>query len=290
MSTSTAVKIGIIGGTGLDNPDFIAERQEKFVDTPFGKPSDALIIGKIAGVDCVLLARHDRAHTIHPSNINFRANVWALKQEGCTHVVVSTACGSLRQEIAPGHLVILDQGIDRTTKRHSTFYDNSAPGIEGVCHVPMGDPFHPRLTGLLNAVAKDLDIKCHPKGTMVSIEGPRFSTRAESNMFRAWGGDVINMTTFPEVALVKEAGMLYASIAAATDYDCWHESEEDVNVLMVLQTMKKNAINLQKMFLELVPRIAAQDWSEDIINANAVLQGSILLPRAIEMAIKSLDN
>ncbi|KNC77455.1 S-methyl-5'-thioadenosine phosphorylase [Sphaeroforma arctica JP610] len=281
--------VGIIGGTGLDDPDFLADREEKYVDTPFGKPSDALIIGKIGGVDCVLLARHDRAHTTYPSNINFRANVWALKQEGCTHVVVSTACGSLREEIAPGHLVVLDQGIDRTTKRASTFYDNSAEGIEGVCHVPMGDPFHPRLRQVVIDCMKDLDITHHTKGTMVSIEGPRFSTRAESLMFRAWGGDVINMTTFPEVALAKEAGIMYASVAAATDYDCWHESEEQVNVMMVLKTMKNNATNLQKLFLELVPRIGKMDWTDDITEARDTVQNAVMLPRAIEQAFESIE-
>ncbi|NXW09497.1 MTAP phosphorylase, partial [Fregetta grallaria] len=206
-------KIGIIGGTGLDDPDILEGRTEKYVDTPYGKPSDALILGKIKNVDCVLLARHGRHHTIMPSNVNYRANIWALKEENCSHVLVTTACGSLREEIQPGDLVIIDQFIDRTTKRHCTLYDGQ----------------HSTLSGVLIETAKKLGLQCHSKGTVITIEGPRFSSRAESLMFRSWGADVINMTTVPEVILAKEAGMSYASIAMATDYDCWKEHEEAVS-------------------------------------------------------------
>ncbi|KAI2552257.1 MTAP isoform 6 [Pan troglodytes] len=225
-TTTTAVKIGIIGGTGLDDPEILEGRTEKYVDTPFGKPSDALILGKIKNVDCVLLARHGRQHTIMPSKVNYQANIWALKEEGCTHVIVTTACGSLREEIQPGDIVIIDQFIDRTTMRPQSFYDGSHSCARGVCHIPMAEPFCPKTREVLIETAKKLGLRCHSKGTMVTIEGPRFSSRAESFMFRTWGADVINMTTVPEVVLAKEAGICYASIAMATDYDCWKEHEE----------------------------------------------------------------
>uniref|UniRef100_A0A3B4DPD2 Purine nucleoside phosphorylase n=1 Tax=Pygocentrus nattereri TaxID=42514 RepID=A0A3B4DPD2_PYGNA len=225
---TTAVKlmIGIVGGSGLDDPDILECRTERFVDTPFGKPSDALIMGKIKNVDCVLLARHGRQHTIMPSNVNYRANIWALKQQGCTHVIVTTACGSLREDIQPGDIVLLDQFIDRSTKREQTFYDGSPSSLQGVCHIPMAEPFCSRTREVLIDVVKGLGIRYHPRGTMLTIEGPRFSSRAESLMFRQWGADVINMTTVPEVILAKEVGLCYASIAMATDYDCWKEHEE----------------------------------------------------------------
>uniref|UniRef100_A0A3B3SL86 S-methyl-5'-thioadenosine phosphorylase n=1 Tax=Paramormyrops kingsleyae TaxID=1676925 RepID=A0A3B3SL86_9TELE len=229
MAAVMRIKIGIIGGSGLDDPDILEGRTEKHVDTPFGKPSDVLILGKIKNVECVLLARHGRQHTIMPSNVNYRANIWALKDEGCTHLLVTTACGSLREEIQPGHIVLVDQFIDRTTKRIQTFYDGSPTSPPGVCHIPMAVPFCSRTRQVLLEVARDLEVKCHPQGTMVSIEGPRFSSRAESLMLRQWGADVINMTTVPEVVLANEAGLCYASIAMATDYDCWKEHEEAVS-------------------------------------------------------------
>uniref|UniRef100_A0A8C5RX15 Purine nucleoside phosphorylase n=1 Tax=Laticauda laticaudata TaxID=8630 RepID=A0A8C5RX15_LATLA len=220
--------IGIIGGTGLDDPEILEGRTEKHIDTPYGKPSDALISGKIKNIDCVLLSRHGRHHSIMPTNINFRANMWALKEEGCTHLLVTTACGSLREDIQPGDLVIIDQFIDWTTKRHLTFYDGTNSCLPGVCHVSMAEPFCAKTREVLLDVAKKLGIKCHSKGTVITVEGPRFSSRAESLMFRSCGADVINMTTVPEVILAKEAGICYASIAMATDYDCWKEHEETV--------------------------------------------------------------
>ncbi|XP_030643921.1 S-methyl-5'-thioadenosine phosphorylase isoform X2 [Chanos chanos] len=226
MTAVTQIKIGIIGGSGLDDPDILEGRTERYVDTPFGKPSDALIVGKIKNVECVLLARHGRQHTIMPSNVNYQANIWALKEEGCTHILVTTACGSLKEEIQPGDIVIIDQFIDRTTKRAQTFYDGRPTSPPGVCHIPMAEPFCTRTREVLLEVARALGVRCHPRGTMLTIEGPRFSSRAESLMFRQWGADVINMTTVPEVVLAKEAGLCYASIAMATDYDCWKEHEE----------------------------------------------------------------
>lgn len=167
-----------------------------------------------------------------PSSINFRANIHALKQEGCTHVIATTACGSLREHIHPGHVVILDQFIDRTFKREPTFYDGKPGSPAGICHIQMDAPFCKRTRSILIKAAQKLQLKCHEKGTVVTVEGPRFSSKAESFMFRSWGCDVINMTTVPEVCLAKEAGLCYASIALPTDYDCW--KDEPVSELLEL--------------------------------------------------------
>lgn len=249
------IKIGIIGGTGLENPHIIKDYKEKDVETKFGKPSSPLICGKIGGVDVVIIARHGKKHTIMPTKVNNRANIWALKEEGCTHLLATTACGSLREEIAPGDFVIIDQFIDRTTKRHKTFYGDNEHRPNTVCHIPMADPFCKELRNILNETAKELKLKYHPAGTIVTIEGPRFSTRAESKMFRMWGADVINMSTVPEVVLAREAGLCYASVAMSTDYDCWKEMEEAVDISMVIQTMTKNAENVTKLFLAAIPKI-----------------------------------
>ena len=183
-----------------------------------------------------------------------------------THILASTACGSLKEEVKPGDLVFIDQFIDRTTKRHQTFYEG-----QEVCHIPMGEPFCDKLRDLFAESADSLKISNHKKGTMITIEGPRFSTKAESNLFRSWGADVINMTTVPEAVLAREAGLCYASIAMATDYDCWHESEESVNVEMILAVMKKNADNVVKILLEVIPKI---DWND--CQCQVAIKGAIL--------------
>jgi 5'-methylthioadenosine phosphorylase len=244
------VKIGIIGGSGLDDPQIIKDSKEIEVDTPYGKPSSALTVGKIENVDVVILARHGKKHTIYPTGVNYQANIDALKQQGCTHIIATTACGSLREEIIPGHFVFIDQFIDRTTKRKSTFYEK-----DHVAHIPMAEPFCSNLRDLLGKTADELDLTNHKKGTMVTIEGPRFSTKAESHMFRQWKANVINMSTVPEVVLAREAGICYASVAMATDYDCWHESEDGVDIQMILETIKKNADKVKKLILALIPKI-----------------------------------
>ncbi|XP_013398545.2 S-methyl-5'-thioadenosine phosphorylase-like, partial [Lingula anatina] len=220
------VKIGIIGGSGLDNPDILEGRTEKSVNTPFGKPSDVLVEGKIKGVECVLLARHGRKHEIMPSNINFRANVHALKLEGCTHLVVTTACGSLQEHVKPGDMLFPDQFIDRTQKRVQTFYDGTCEEYKGVSHIPMHTPFCERTRKILIESTQQLGLLHHTTGTVLTIEGPRFSSKAESKLWKSWGADIINMTTVPEVVLAKEAGMSYAAVGMVTDYDSWHEDED----------------------------------------------------------------
>ncbi|MBI2545989.1 S-methyl-5'-thioadenosine phosphorylase [Candidatus Woesearchaeota archaeon] len=244
------VKIGIIGGSGLDDPKLLKDYKEIEVDTPFGKPSSPLTTGKLGNHDVVILARHGKKHTIMPTNVNFRANIWALKEQGCTHILATTACGSLREHLNPGDLVFIDQFIDRTTKRASTFYEK-----DKVCHIPMAEPFCHKLRLILSDTARELDLKHHDKGTIITVEGPRFSTKAESHMFRQWGADVINMSTVPEVVLAREAGICYASIAMSTDYDCFMEDRPPVNIEEVLSVMKKNADNVKRLILKAIPRI-----------------------------------
>ena len=224
--------------------------EEKTVSTPFGEPSDKVLIFELAGREIAFLPRHGKGHRFSPSTINYRANVCAMKMLGVEWIVSVSAVGSLKEEIAPGDFVIVDQFIDRTTKRKSTFYEK-----EHVCHIPMAEPFCSYLRNLLAETAKQLGLRHHKKGTVITIEGPRFSTKAESSLFRQWNADVINMSTVPEVVLAREAGICYASVAMSTDYDCWHQSEEEVNIGMVLQIMKKNAENVKKLIIETIPKI-----------------------------------
>ena len=244
------VKIGIIGGSGLEDPKILKDAKEIEVTTPYGKPSSPLTLGKIEDIDVVILSRHGKKHEIMPTNVPNQANIHALKEQGCTHILVSSAAGSLREDIKPADFVFVDQFIDRTTKRKQTFYEK-----DHVAHIPMAEPFCKELRKLLSESAKELDISHHEKGTVITIEGPRFSTKAESNLFRQWKADVINMSTVPECVLAREAGLCYATIIMSTDWDCWHESEEDVNIGLVLETMKKNAEKVVKLFTKTIPKI-----------------------------------
>jgi 5'-methylthioadenosine phosphorylase len=254
MINEVIVKIGIIGGSGLDDPKLLTDYNELEVGTPFGKPSSPLTIGKLAGVDVVILARHGKKHTIMPTSVPYQANIWALKEQGCTHILATSACGSLREDIKPGDLVLADQFIDRTTQRKSTFYEK-----DRVCHIPLAEPFCPELRKLIAESCRELGLRHHAKGTIITIEGPRFSTKAESRLFRQWGADVINMSTVPEVALAREAGICYQVIAMSTDYDCWHESEQTVDIALVLRIMKQNAENVKKLLLKSLPKIHTEE-------------------------------
>lgn len=248
------VKVGIIGGSGLDNPEILKEAREINVETPYGSPTSPLTCGSIKGVDVVIIARHGRGHTIYPSGVNFRANIWALKEQCCTHILASTAVGSLRKEIKPGHLVFPNQFIDNTRKRETTFFEKDV-----VVHTPMAEPFCPNLIDLLSKSSEGLGYTYHRDKTVITIEGPRFSTKAESHLFRSWNADVINMSTVPEVILAREKKMHYAVVAMSTDYDCWHEEEEPVTWDMIVQTMKRNAENVIRLFLDVIPRIKEYD-------------------------------
>ncbi len=245
--------IGIIGGSGLDDPKLLKNFEEKETETPYGKPSSALAIGEISGKRIVILARHGKKHSIMPGNVQFRANIFALKQEGCSSILASTACGSLRETIKPGTIVFPDQFIDFTKHRIATFFDK-----DKVCHIPMGEPFCKEIRDALTETAKEMKLDFKPKGTIITIEGPRFSTRAESKMFRLLGGDVINMSTVPEVVLAREAGICYQAVAMATDFDSWREAEEAVDIATVLKIFRKNAENVKQLFIKTIPRIPKQ--------------------------------
>jgi 5'-methylthioadenosine phosphorylase len=259
------VKIGIIGGTGLDNPEILKDLKLFEVKTKFGGPSSLLAAGQIEGVDVVLLSRHGKGHAIMPGNVPNQANIAALKEAGCTHVIATTACGSLKEEIKPGDLIFVDQFIDRTTKRKSTFYEEGR-----VCHIPMAEPFCANIRNAFAEEARKLNLGFHERGTVITIEGPRFSTRAESNLFRRWGADIINMTTVPEVVLAREAGLHYAAIAISTDYDCWRMNEKAVDISSVLENFRKNVENVKRLILSVVPKLKEYEsctCKKDILSA-----------------------
>ncbi|MGJ8680837.1 S-methyl-5'-thioadenosine phosphorylase [Paraglaciecola sp.] len=245
-------KIGVIGGTGLDDPQILKDAEELSITTPFGEPTSPLTIGTINGKDVVILARHGKQHTITPSNVNYRANIHALKSLGCTHIIATTACGSLREEIQRGDLVILDQFIDFTRRRPVTFFDTFPPGAKHANHTSMSDPFSDVLRQSLITSAKHMDVRVHERGTVITIDGPRFSTRAESKMFRSWGADVINMTNATETILANELEIPYAAVAISTDYDCWRNDEEAVEWSEVLRTFSINIERVKKVLTQAI--------------------------------------
>ncbi len=241
--------IGIIGGSGLDDPDFLKNPEEIEIDTPYGSPSSGLLSGKINGADVLILARHGRQHQFSPTQVNNRANIHALKQAGATHILATTACGSLRQEIDRGHLVILDQFIDFTRFRKTSFVESFEGGA---LHTAMAHPFDEILRKGLYGSALALDLEVHEKGCVITIEGPRFSTVAESRMFRLWGADVVNMSTAPEAMLANEAGIPYAAVAMSTDYDCWKEDEAPVTWDEILAVFLHNADNVKQLLIKTI--------------------------------------
>lgn len=242
--------IGIIGGSGLDNPDFLQNPRDERISTPYGELTSPVRIGTIGSCTVCLVARHGRSHTAPPTQVNYRALIDTLRQLGCTAIISTTAVGSLREEIGRGDLVILDQFIDFTRHRAITFHERFAP--HEPVHTPMADPFDTTLRNLLNDSCETLGIKHHKRGTVVTIEGPRFSTRAESNMFRLWGADVINMSIAPECILANEAGIPYASIAMSTDYDCWKTDEEPVTWDDIVNIFRQNANKVTDVLIKAV--------------------------------------
>jgi 5'-methylthioadenosine phosphorylase len=241
--------IGIIGGSGLYEIDGFKVLEEKKVDTPFGEPSDAVVIGEISGRKVAFLPRHGKGHRFSPSNINYRANIYALKMLGVEWIISVSAVGSLKEEIAPGDFVVVDQFIDRTKFRAQTFFDDGV-----AVHVAFGHPVCSVLADVLYKSANSLGIKTHKGGTYVCMEGPAFSTRAESFLHRKWGADLIGMTNMPEAKLAREAEICYATIALSTDYDCWKE-EEHVDVSSVVATFKKNVLNAKSVIRGAVAKI-----------------------------------
>lgn len=247
------VKIGIIGGSGLDNPDILKDAREIEVSTPYGKPTSPLKLGKINEIEIVLIARHGQGHTIPPTQVNYRANIQALKDQGCTHILATTACGSLREEIGRGDFVILDQFIDFTRLRKVSFFEEFPAG--DAKHTAMAYPYSEELRNILIETAQQLNLKYHKRGTVVTIEGPRFSTRAESEMFRIWGADVINMSIAPETILANEAGIPYAAVAMSTDYDCWKDDEVPVTWDEILEIFGRNVNNVIALLTNTITKI-----------------------------------
>jgi 5'-methylthioadenosine phosphorylase len=238
-------RIGVIGGTGLYDIQGLTDIKEVRPETPFGKPSDSILVGKLGGVGVAFLPRHGRKHTISPTNVPSRANIYALKTLGVEFIISSNSCGSFKEELKPGHLLVPDQIIDRTRQRQSTFFDG-----EIVAHIQFADPFCPVLGKIVYEAAKEAGAIVHKSGTFIAMEGPAFSTRAESRLYKAWGADVLGMTVLPEAKLAREAEICYASIACITDYDSWHETNEAVSVEVILTTMRNN-IDLAKKTIKL---------------------------------------
>ena len=243
------MKIGIIGGSGLENPEILQDYKEIEIDTPFGKPSSPLITGKIKGIDIIIISRHGKKHEIPPTQVNNRANIFALKYQGCKYIISTTAIGSLKEEIKRGDFVILDQLIDFTKQRIISFYDKFD---FGPIHTPMANPFSEVIRKKLIQSCESLNFQHHKSGTVITIEGPRFSTLAESNMFRQWGADVINMSIAPEAILAKEAEIEYATIAMSTDYDCWKINEEPVSWEVISEIMKKNVERVKQVLIKTI--------------------------------------
>ncbi|PHJ61665.1 S-methyl-5'-thioadenosine phosphorylase [Nostoc linckia z18] len=265
--------IGIIGGSGLYKMDALKNVEEVQVETPFGSPSDALILGTLDETRVAFLARHGRNHTLLPSELPFRANIYAMKQLGVEYLISASAVGSLKAEAKPLDMVVPDQFIDRTKNRISTFFGE---GI--VAHIAFGDPICQNLASVLASAIASLnlpEVTLHRGGTYVCMEGPAFSTKAESNLYRSWGATIIGMTNLPEAKLAREAEIAYATLALVTDYDCWHPDHDSVTVEMVIGNLLRNAANAQKVIQETVRRLSENPPPSE---AHSALKYAILTP------------
>ncbi len=269
------IKIGVIGGSGLYDLEGLSSLEEVTLSTPFGAPSDAFRVGRLGEIEVVFLPRHGRGHVISPSEINFRANIWGLRRLGVTHVLSVSAVGSLAEDVAPGHFVIIDQFIDRTRHRADSFFGGGV-----VAHVMFADPVCPVLRGVLLEAGRAEGITMHDGGTYLNMEGPQFSTRAESNLYRSWGAKVIGMTNLQEARLAREAELHYATVAMSTDYDCWHEEHDDVSVDAILQTMAHNIEHARRLISRAVPAVAAAAYGCgcDQALASAILTDKAAIP------------
>lgn len=267
-------KIGIIGGSGLYKMEALKDVEEVKVETPFGDPSDALIVGKLDGVSVAFLARHGRNHHLMPSELPFRANVYAMKSLGVEYLISASAVGSLQEAAKPLDMVIPDQFIDRTKNRVSTFFGD---GI--VAHIGFADPICHQLAQVVADAARGLNLSestVHQGGTYVCMEGPAFSTKAESNLYRSWNATIIGMTNLPEAKLAREAEIAYATLALVTDYDCWHPDHDSVTVEMVIGNLQKNAVNAQKVIQETVRQLNANPF---VSEAHSALKYAIITPK-----------
>jgi len=269
-------KIGVIGGSGLYEIEALTDKQEKFISTPFGEPSAAVVVGRLDNREVAFVPRHGRGHVLTPTEVNYRANVCALKQLGVRYIISVSAVGSLKEEIAPTHLVVPDQFIDRTRHRRDTFFSD---GI--VAHVSLADPFSNELRAIFVEQAKKLGITVHDGGTYICMEGPQYSTRAESRLYRSWGADIIGMTNLTEARLAREAEIAYATLAFSTDYDCWHE--EDVTSDMVMENFAKNVETAKDLIQAIVPAI---DLEAEYPAHNALAQAMLTRPEHVPQAVK----
>jgi len=266
-------KIGVIGGSGLYQMEALQDVEEVKLETPFGDPSDAFIIGTLEGTRVAFLARHGRNHHLLPTELPFRANLHAMKQLGVEYIISASAVGSLKEEVSPLDMVIPDQFIDRTRDRVNTFFGD---GI--VAHIGFADPVCEKLGNILHDSIASLQLENvtpHHGGSYVCIEGPAFSTKAESHLYRSWGATVVGMTNVPEAKLAREAEIAYSTIALVTDYDCWHQDHDSVSVEMVIEYLKKNAVNAQKVIQEAVRRINENPPQSE---AHSALKYAILTP------------
>ena len=278
-------KLGIIGGSGLYKMEGFEKVVWKKINTPWGKPSDEILLARIDKEEICFLPRHSRGHKINPTNINFRANIDAMKKLGVTDIVSVSAVGSLRESLEPGKFVIVDQFIDRTFSRVKTFFNE-----EIVAHVSMAKPTSPSLSKCCEAALKKLNINHKFGGTYIVMEGPQFSTLAESNLYRSWGADVIGMTNMPEAKLAREAEIRYCTVAMVTDYDCWHPDHDEVDVSMVIKTLMKNASNAQDMIKEIIKTF--KNYSVEKDPANNCLDVAIITDPKFrtKKTIKKLKN
>lgn len=287
MSDKTQALLGVIGGSGLYDMTGMSDVAPLSVETPFGAPSDDLMLGTLEGTRVAFLPRHGRGHRYTPSEVPYRANLWALKHIGCEFVVSVSAVGSMREEIEPGHLVIIDQFIDRTVARPRSFFGQGAVG-----HVGFADPVCALLRGILLSAAREANAPVVDGGTYICIEGPTFSTRAESRLFRSWGVDVIGMTNLPEARLAREAGMSYATLALATDYDCWDETGEVVSVDAVIEILKKNVAVAQEVVRGVARRLgvagAPKQSPYATAAASAIMTQKALIPADTRRALRRL--
>ena len=278
-------KLGIIGGSGLYKMDGFERTKWKKIKTTWGQPSDEILIAKIGNEEICFIPRHARGHKINPSSINFRANIDAFKQLGVTDIISVSAVGSLKDDLEPGKFVIIDQFIDRTFARVKTFFDE-----EIVAHVSMAKPTSPSLSDCCEAALNKLNIRNKKGGTYIVMEGPQFSTLAESNLYRSWNADVIGMTNMPEAKLAREAEIRYCTVAMVTDYDCWHPDHDEVDVSMVIQTLQKNASNAQNMIKEVIKTF--KNFSADKDPANNCLDVAIITDPKLrtKKTIKKLNH
>ena len=287
MPMSGRQVVGVIGGSGLYDMEGLKNVREVELSTPFGAPSDAYVTGDLDGVSMVFLPRHGRGHRLNPSEINFRANVWGMKKLGVTRILSVSAVGSMREDIAPGDFVVIDQFFDRTRHRPDTFF------CEGVvAHVMFADPVCAELRAILLQVAPRVRVKVHDGGTYLNMEGPQFSTRAESRIYRKWGVDVIGMTNLQEARLAREAEICYATIAMATDFDCWHESHDDVTVEGILAIMRENVQHARELIRSAVPLVAKMGPSpcERALETAIMTDRSRIAPEARERLALFLDK